>query len=158
MRIYLLRHGIAEDGYNQPDPERALTPEGIKKLHDVMKTLREADVNPSLMIASPYRRAQETAQIALKGLGYAGMLETSQSLTPDGNPKAVWAEVRARKGEESVMLVGHEPLFSALTAFLLNAPSLLVDFKKGGVVAIDMTGFTAQPHGVLCWYLTPKLS
>jgi phosphohistidine phosphatase len=158
MRIYLLRHGIAEDGIGKPDSERALTVEGKKKLHEVMKTLKQADVKPTLVISSPYRRAMETAQIAIEDLAYTGKLETSGALTPDSNPRDSWAEIRARKAEQEILLVGHEPLFSSLTALLLNSPALLVDFKKGGVVSIDMMGFTIQPHGVLRWYLTPKLT
>jgi phosphohistidine phosphatase len=158
MRIYLLRHGIAEDGIGKPDSERALTAEGKKKLQEVMKTLRGAEVKPTLVISSPYRRAQETAEIAIAELGYQGKLETCGALTPDSNPRDAWAEVRLKKSEQEVLLVGHEPLFSSLTAFLLNSPSLLVDFKKGGVVYIEMMGFTAQPHGILRWYLTPKLA
>jgi phosphohistidine phosphatase len=158
MRIYLLRHGIAEDGVGKLDSERALTPEGIKKLHDVMKTLKEASISPTLVISSPYKRAVQTAEVAILDLGYKGTLEKSQALTPDSSPRDAWSEVRNRKSEAEVLLVGHEPLFSSLTAFLLNAPSLLLDFKKGGVVAIDMASFTAQPHGVLRWYLTPKLA
>jgi phosphohistidine phosphatase len=158
MRIYLLRHGIAEDGHGKPDSERALTPEGIKKLHEVMKTLRDADVSPTLVISSPYKRALQTAEIAVQDLGFQGSFETSGSLTPDSNPRDAWNEVRARKGEAQVLLVGHEPLFSSLTAFLLNSPSLMIDFKKAGIVAVDMAGFGPQPHGVLRWYLTPKLA
>ncbi len=157
MRIYLLRHGIAEDGYGKPDSERTLTPEGIKKLHEVMKTLRDANVSPTLVISSPYKRALQTAEIAVQDLGFQGTFETSTSLTPDSNPRDAWTEVRARKGEAEVLLVGHDPLFSSLTAFLLNSPSLMIDFKKAGIVAIDMAGFGPQPHGVLRWYLTPKL-
>lgn len=157
MRIYLLRHGIAEDGIGKLDSERALTPEGKKKLHEVMKALRGADVKPTLVMSSPYRRALETAEIAIADLGYAGTLETCTALTPESNSRDAWAEVRTKKGEPEVLLVGHEPLFSSLTGFLLNCPSLMVDFKKGGVVSIDMMGFTAQPYGVLRWYLTPKL-
>lgn len=158
MRIYLLRHGIAEDGYGKPDSERALTPEGIKKLHEVMKTLRDADVSPTLVISSPYKRALQTAEIAVQDLGFQGSFETSTFLTPDSNPRDAWSEVRAHKAEAEVLLVGHEPLFSSLTAFLLNSPSLMIDFKKAGIVAIDMAGFGPQPHGVLRWYLTPKLA
>ena len=158
MRIYLLRHGIAEDGYGKPDSERALTPEGIKKLHEVMKTLRDADVSPTLVISSPYKRALQTAEIAVQDLGFQGSFETSTALTPDSNPRDAWSEVRTRKGEAEVLLVGHEPLFSSLTAFLLNSPSLMIDFKKAGIIAIDMAGFGPQPHGVLRWYLTPKLA
>jgi phosphohistidine phosphatase len=158
MRIYLLRHGIAEDGYGKPDSERMLTPEGIKKLHEVMKTLRDADVSPTLVISSPYKRALQTAEIAVQDLGFQGSFETSTALTPDSNPRDAWSAVRARKGEAEVLLVGHEPLFSSLTAFLLNSPSLMIDFKKAGIIAIDMAGFGPQPHGVLRWYLTPKLA
>ena len=157
MRIYLLRHGIAEDGIGKLDRDRALTPEGKKKLHEVMKALRVADVKPTLVMSSPYRRALETAEIAIADLGYAGTLETCTALTPESNSRDAWAEVRTKKDEPEVLLVGHEPLFSSLTGFLLNCPSLMVDFKKGGVVSIDMMGFTAQPYGVLRWYLTPKL-
>lgn len=158
MRIYLLRHGIAEDGIGNPDSERALTPEGKKKLHQVMKTLYDVGLEPTLIISSPYRRAQETAQIAITDLGYGGKLETCNALTPDSNPRDVWAELKTKKSQQDVLLVGHEPLFSALTAFLLNSPALIMDFKKGGVVSIEVMGFTAQPHGVLRWYLTPKLA
>ena len=41
MQIYLLRHGIAEDGKpGRPDSERALTDEGRDKLRRVLKRAR----------------------------------------------------------------------------------------------------------------------
>ena len=62
MQIYLLRHGIAEDAKpGRPDSERALTDEGRAKLRRVLKRARTADVTPSLILSSPYRRAMETA-------------------------------------------------------------------------------------------------
>ncbi len=158
MRLYLLRHGIAEDGLGKPDSQRAITPEGYKKLREVMKTLKAAGVAPSLVLSSPYLRAMQTAEVAVNELGLEGEIVQVVQLTPDSSPREAWGEIRAHKGEQEVLVVGHEPLFSSLTAFLLNSPSLLVDFKKGGVVAIDLASFTAQPHGVLCWYLTPKLA
>ena len=65
MKIYILRHGIAEEAQgNQPDSERALTAEGKKKLRSVLRTAAAADVAPSLILTSPLRRAVQTAQIA----------------------------------------------------------------------------------------------
>jgi phosphohistidine phosphatase SixA len=55
-------------------------------------------------------------------------------------------------------LVGHNPLFDSLAAFLLGAPNLKIDFKKGAIMRIDLESFGAQPRGILCWYLTAKLS
>ena len=64
MRIYLLRHGIAEEGIGKRDSERALTDEGKKKLRDLLNLAKHAGVEPSLVMSSPYRRAQETAEAA----------------------------------------------------------------------------------------------
>jgi phosphohistidine phosphatase len=153
MEIYLLRHGIAEDGY--PDSARALTAEGKEKLRRVLK---RAAVKPSLILTSPLRRAVETAEIAAEVLGYEGELERAQSLTPDGSAAAVWEEIRARKNEDAILLASHEPLMSATAAFLLGAPGLHVDMKKAAVVRIDVDRFGPQPLGVLKWMLTPAVA
>ena len=58
----------------------------------------------------------------------------------------------------SVLLVGHEPLFSALSAFLLGQPNLSIDFKKGALLCVEVYTVRAQPAGVLKWYLTPKFA
>ena len=66
-----------------------------------------------------------------------------------------------RGGKEKRLVTGeasHEPLMSGFAAFLLDSPALLVDFKKSAMMAIDLGGFGPQPHGVLAWYLTPKLA
>ncbi len=43
MEIYILRHGIAEDGQaGQPDSERALTADGRKKLRTVLRVAASA--------------------------------------------------------------------------------------------------------------------
>ena len=153
MEIYLLRHGIAEDGY--PDSARALTAEGKEKLRRVLK---RASVKPSLILTSPYRRAVETAEIAAEVLGYEGEIERAQSLTPDGSPAAVWEEIRARKNEDAILLASHEPLMSATAAFLLGAPGLHVDMKKAALLRVDVDRFGPQALGVLKWMLTPAVA
>lgn len=91
-------------------------------------------------------------------LGYPEEIELSPSLEPGGRPEAVWEEIRARRGEDQILLAGHEPLFSALTAHLLGVPALVVDFKKGALVRIDTQSFGAAPRGVLRWMLTARLA
>jgi phosphohistidine phosphatase len=157
MEIYLLRHGIAE-AHASSDAERDLTGEGRRKVHEVMKVAARAGVRPALVLSSPYRRALETARIAIEVLGYRGDLVRNQALVPDADVRAVWEEVRAHRTEESLLLVGHEPLFSSLGAFLLGVPELHIDFKKGALLALEMPAFGAQPHGILKWMLTVKLA
>lgn len=158
MRIYLLRHGVAEEGFGKRDSDRALTEDGKQKLRELLTTVAQAGVHPSLILSSPYRRAIETARIAVEVLGYQGHLVECSSLTPDSSPQSAWSDVRVHSSEESVLLVGHEPLFSALSAFLLGYPNLSIDFKKGALLCVELHTVRAQPTGILKWYLTPKFT
>lgn len=159
MKIYILRHGIAEEAQgSQPDSERALTPEGKKKLRSVLRTANAAGVAPSLILSSPYKRALQTAQLASEVLSYKGDLLETKTLEPGAHPRLVWDEIRVHKDQAEILLSGHEPLFSRLTAYLLASPELQIDFKKGALACIEIDSFTAEPHGVLKWMLTPKLA
>ena len=159
MEIYILRHGIAEDApAGQPDSERALTSDGRKKLRSVLRVAASAGVAPSLIMSSPYKRALQTAQIAVEILEYQGDLLRTKALEPNSAPKAVWDEIRVHKDEARILLVGHEPLFSRLMAYLLGSLDLQVDFKKGAIACIELDHFPAEPHGVLRWMLTPRLA
>jgi phosphohistidine phosphatase len=156
MEIYLLRHGIAEDGGPAvPDSERALTGEGKERLRRVLK---QAGVKPSLILSSPLKRAIETAEVAAEVLGYSGKVARTRALIPEASPFDAWDEVRAHKNEESILLASHEPLMSALAAFLLDSPALQVDMKKAALVRIDCERIVAEPRGVLKWMLTPAVA
>lgn len=159
MELYLLRHGIAEDfASSGRDADRALTAEGKRKLRDLLKVASAADVKPMLILSSPYKRAVETAAVAVKSFGYPGEVIQSNAIVPDGHPQELWEEVRVHKATARLLLVSHEPLLSSAAAFLLNSTSLRVDFKKGALMRIDLEGFAAQPQGILRWYLTPRLA
>ena len=159
MEIYILRHGIAEEAKaGMDDAARALVPEGKKKLQAVLRTAAAAGVAPSLILTSPLRRAVETAQIAAEVLGYKGEIIQEDALRLGKSPQDVWDELRTHRSEPQVLLAGHEPQFGYLAAYLLGAPSVQVDVKKGSIIRIDVDQFGPHPKGVLRWYLTPKLA
>lgn len=156
MQLYLLRHGIAEEGApGKPDSERALTGEGKEKLRRVLNRARAAGVKPSLILSSPYRRAVETADIGVEVLEYKGKVVKTRALTPDASPFDTWEEIRKHSEDESIVLASHEPLMSSLAAFLLASPALQLDMKKAGLVRIDCDRIGPEPKGVLKWMLTP---
>jgi phosphohistidine phosphatase len=158
MQIYLLRHGIAEDAKpGHPDAERALTNEGRDKLRRVLKRARTADLSPSLILSSPYRRALETAAAAAEVLAYKGEIVRTRTLLPESSPFDAWEEIRTHKDERAVLLASHEPLMSSMAAFLLDSPALTVDMKKAALVRIDCERFGPKAAGVLKWMLTPGL-
>jgi phosphohistidine phosphatase len=159
VEIYLLRHGIAENrSATGADADRRLTDDGREKLGRVLERARSAKVQPTLILTSPLVRAVQTAEMAAEALRYTGQLVRTDALLPENSPQEVWKEIREHRGEDAVLLAGHEPLFSAATAYLLGAPALQFDFKKGGLVRIDVERLSGEPHGILQWILTPKLA
>ncbi len=159
MELYLLRHGIAEEGHaGTPDADRGLTAEGRRKLRQVLTRAAQAGVNPDLILSSPLKRARQTAEIAKQELGYKEAISLSSALIPSAHPKDAWTEIRAHAGVDCLLLVGHNPLFSTLAAFLLGTPDAQIDFKKGSIMRIEFEHPTLQPRGVLRWYLTPRLA
>jgi phosphohistidine phosphatase len=159
MEIYLLRHGIAEDrSVTERDADRRLTDEGRAKLRRVLERAHQAGVRPALILSSPLRRALESAEIAAHELGYEGKIVRIAALTPDSSPQQVWEAIREHRGESSVLLAGHEPLFSSTVAYLLGSTREMVHFRKGALVRIDVESTGPAPVGVLEWLLTAKLA
>jgi phosphohistidine phosphatase len=159
MQVYLLRHGIAEDGHSgQPDADRALTSEGRKKLRQVLQTAAKAGVQPALIMSSPLTRAIQSAEVAQRILGYRGEILRTKSLAPGVGVEQVWDEIRTHRDQNSLLLAGHNPQFEHLAGYLLGQPNLKMEFKKGALLRVDVETFGAQPRGVLRWCLTAKLA
>jgi phosphohistidine phosphatase len=158
VRVYVLRHGIAEDATpGGSDASRALTAEGKQKLRTVLEGAREAGVRPSTILTSPLKRAFQTAEIAAAVLGVKRELITTNTLAPSSTPHRVWNEIRELHTER-VLIAGHEPLLSQVVGFLLRCPALQLDLKKGALVSLDVQIGESAPRGTLKWVLTPKLA
>jgi phosphohistidine phosphatase len=159
MEIYLLRHGIAEErSATGRDEDRRLTDEGRTKLRNVLERAHAADVRPSLILASPLRRALETAEIAAHQLGYESRILRTASLVPESSPESVWKTIREHTHETSILLAGHEPLFSSAVAYFLGSTSEMMNFRKGALVRIDVASLGTTPKGILQWMITAKVS
>jgi phosphohistidine phosphatase len=159
MQVYLLRHGIAEEGSsNGHDADRALTSEGRRKLRQVLQAAARAGVDPTLILTSPLKRAVQTAEIAQSVLKHKNDLVPTKALTPGSTVEQVWDEIRAHQNEKALLLVGHNPLFSELAAYLLGTRTLQFEFKKGALLRVDLDSFPPHPKGALRWHLTAKLA
>lgn len=158
MRVYILRHGIAEEAAaGGSDAARALTADGRQRLRTVLARAREAGVRPSIILTSPLKRALQTAEIAAAVLGVKRQLVTTSSLAPSSSPQRVWNEIRAQQAER-LLIAGHEPLLSCLVGFLLRCPTLQLDLKKGALVSLEVDAGESEPRGTLKWVLTHKLA
>jgi phosphohistidine phosphatase len=124
--IYLLRHGEAEAG-DGDDAARRLTEKGERQARNAGLALAALGAGIEACVASPKVRAYETARIACQALGIE--VEVTEALR-GGRFDAL--DLAAGRGE--VLLVGHEPDFSAEVGRLTGAK---VAMKKGGIAVVD---------------------
>ena len=152
MKIYFLRHGKADwPAWDKPDDERPLTKEGRKEMERVAALLRDMKVRPSVILSSPLPRAWQTAEIAAKSLETD--LREEPALKPGFSSAKLGTLIKRAKAED-VMIVGHEPDFSAVIRALTGGE---IDLKKGGIARVDLEDASAG-SGRLVWLIPPKMA
>ena len=157
--LFLVRHGIAEDGLGIDDGARQLTDDGRRRMGKVARGLKELGVQPQVFLASPLVRAQQTAAILAAILAPRLAVETCAPLAIGGDLDEVLAELGAYRGMGEVMLVGHQPSLGELASLLLTGEPYRVPlpFKKGAVAAIEVGALPPRAPGELLWFVPSKL-
>jgi phosphohistidine phosphatase len=150
MKLYFLRHGEADwPNWDRPDDARPLTKKGKKQMRRVAKSFEQLKVAPNVILSSPLPRAMQTAEIAAQELGLRARAEPA--LKPDLNLDKLAPLLKKYAGKD-VMIVGHEPSFSALIGLMTGGN---VKLAKAGIARVDMDD-PAQMQGVLVWLVPPK--
>jgi phosphohistidine phosphatase len=124
MDLILWRHAEAEDG--PPDLERRLTPRGQKHAARVAAWLLQRLPAKFVVLASPARRAQETAQ----ALG--APVRTLPELAPGAAVRDLLAAAEWPDRKSAVVVVGHQPDLGRAAAFLVAGAEAPWSLKKGG--------------------------
>lgn len=132
MRIILIRHGTRARGPGISDDNAPLTEQGRGEAICLELALTGLGVNPEAYLTSAKAHARQTAEIlAGQGAGTPAppvvSLEALTQIRPPGNIEEIDAEAR-RLGVQmdtlgEVVIVGHEPYLSQLTARLTGARS-----------------------------------
>jgi len=125
MELILWRHADAESGI--PDAGRRLTDEGRREAARLARWLKPRLPPNFTVLASPARRAQETARAltaAFQLLPAAATGATPQALLE----AAGWPE---RGG--AVLVVGHQPTLGQAAALALSGRVIDFDVEKGAI-------------------------
>ena len=150
MRLYFLRHGKADwANWKKPDDERPLTKKGKKETRRVAKFLRRFKVKPARILSSPLPRAWQTAEITAKILRVK--LKEERALRPGFGIREAVEILKGRKGKD-IMIVGHEPDFSAVIAAMTGAR---IDLAKGGAACVELE---SARRGELVWLVPPMVA
>lgn len=150
MRLYFVRHGIAED-LAASDFDRALTKRGRRRVATSANVMKRLGIAPACIFSSPRLRSRQTAEII------AEALETPVTISEAVNFGFDHADLRRltrnSDADDEVMFVGHNPDMSLLVSELTGVD---VSMKKGGLARIDVLGRTVD-EGELVWLIAPKV-
>lgn len=136
MQLFVIRHAIAEDRRpDQEDAARELTPEGARKMKQVVRGLRALDLELPRVLSSPWTRALETARLLAPVADEPPI--TTELLCH--SPRAELLAMIAEKGETTAV-VGHQPWLGELVAWLAFGDARRgesLSLKKGCVVELE---------------------
>ena len=155
-RIYIVRHAIAEDlSASGRDEDRALTPEGRKKMKRAARGLVALGIEAAHLLSSPLVRAQQTSAVLVEAYPQLE-IETSDLLAPGVDEHALTRLLNGRYAGADVMLVGHEPDLGELLSFWLTGSRGGVEtrFKKGAVACVASSTLPPVGKAVLEWLMT----
>lgn len=158
MDLYVLRHGVAADRAPElVDAGRELTEKGKKRLRKIARVMREMGLTFDLILTSPYARAHGTAAIVAEELDLAEKMEITTLLEPGTPPPALIDHLAGRRNAgPAVLLVGHEPMLSALISLLVcGTPDAEINLKKGGLCKLTVRKLRSDRCASLDWLLTP---
>jgi phosphohistidine phosphatase len=141
MQLYLLRHAEAVN-HAASDAERALTEKGVEQAHAVGRFCAKRKLAPDLVVTSPYLRASQTAQLVATALN--ATVETAGFLASGMRPECGAAELKSYERFGRLMIVGHEPDFSLLAAWLLGLRSNEnLHLRKASLILLDLPAVAA---------------
>jgi phosphohistidine phosphatase len=101
------------------------------------------------ILSSPYLRARETAEIVAAAMQATECLAVEEALSSGAH----WDEVRralsAREAADSILMVGHEPDLSKITAEIIGAGRGALGFGKGTLACVTVNAIPPTEPGLL---------
>lgn len=150
-RLFLIRHGEAEDSHPQGDRHRCLSAAGRWTIAELLPRARDAGLAAPLALSSPYLRALQTRELFLSLLG-APRLAESPVFTPTADPRDA-ADELAAWGGPSIALFTHNPLVTELAELLLDRPVAHLTFHPATILALSFPSGFGPGRGEALWLL-----
>lgn len=149
MLIYIIRHGDAHhrSGTGR-DRDRTLTDKGHQQARAVGEFLASCKKAPEMVIASPYTRAQETANAIWDAL--AQDHHTDDRLGADRGLCEMLSVASDHLHVQTLGIVSHMPTVAEFESLLIQGPaSGCIPFSTGELKAVEIVGDELIGHGTL---------
>jgi phosphohistidine phosphatase len=157
MNLYLMRHanaGVPRESAKL-DAKRGLIAEGKEQCMLMGRLLGALKVQPDIIVASPLKRALQTAQFVGNELGYESKVEISPALDLGASYADFQKLINKYADRQDVMFVGHNPnLFQFLGRLITGNGGAGVRMRKASVARIDMD----KHPPLLQWLVDPRMA
>ena len=158
-RLLVLRHAKSDWGASYgSDRDRPLAPRGVEAAGIMGRFISEIGISPDLVLSSPAERARTTAGLAASSGSWAAPVEIREGFYGGGGDAVLAALREVPSVAETIVVVGHEPVWSGLVAGLTGGGR--VRFPTAALACLDFeSDWTALDWGrmELRWLVTPKL-
>ncbi len=158
MIITIVRHGEAGDAHI--DEDRELTDRGVDDIsfgsHQLRDLCRDKSLAlPSHIVHSSWRRTTQSAEIL--EAAFLASIAPMPALLPGASLGDVDTALAALSPElEHCVLVGHQPMVSALVDYYLGDPDKVPSLPPGGLVSIGLETPARGCGELLFWALPPQ--
>lgn len=149
MELILWRHAEAEDGF--PDAARKLTEKGLKQAHTMAQWLKPRLPKNTRILASPAERTQQTA------LALNRDFETLQEVGTSATVDTVLTATNWPYGDETVLVVGHQPTLGIIAAHLICNGQASFGIKKGAIWWFSHRQRAAAGNTILRVVMSPDM-
>lgn len=149
MHLILWRHAEAIDAV--PDLQRELTRKGHRQARRVAAWLNQQLPSRVRIIASPAKRAQQTAS------ALADKVEVIDAIAPGASARAILKATGWPQARQSVVLVGHQPTLGEAAALILTGETLPWSIKKGAMWWFTYRLRDGKPQVLLRAVVSPEM-
>ena len=136
MKLYLMQHALAYPA--EQNQERPLSPAGIDQAKLAAKGIKRLGLHFDLIVASPKRRAHQTAALIAEGVRFPHSdILTTEAVLPDRPPQILLELLQKESAESQILVIGHMPHLATLASNLLQGGELLIE--NCGLTCFDLS-------------------
>lgn len=151
--LYIARH--AKSSWNDmslSDFERPLNARGKRDIPFMANLLKDKNIKPELILSSPAKRAKKTAKQYHETLG--GELRFDERIYEASSMSLLYLVQEAFEKVDSVMIVGHNPGFTALNDMLSDKS--IYNIPTAGIVGVTFEDDIKAHQGKQLFFEYPK--
>ncbi|MGA7158605.1 MAG: histidine phosphatase family protein [Acidobacteriaceae bacterium] len=159
MNLFILRHASA--GVRRPNPlldvKRPLDKDGKAQCLQLAHVLNALNLNFDLVVSSPLKRSQQTAQLVATETGYEQKILVTPALAPTATFSQFQRLLRDHSTAENVLVVGHNPNITQFLGHLLGVGTnddpattpARIRLRKGSLARVNLQRGTAVLQSLL---------